>query len=109
MEYKVGPVPEIRKRKKHARSVYLNVFDKKENCYEPLMKGKTGLFYSESLAVNHYGEHGSGTIVIKMTISGDLYHGCLMNINENSVADLVVGNHIDKIEFIKKNENENTT
>ena len=42
-------------------------------------------------------------------VGNKLYSPVTGMVNENSVADLVVGNHIDKIEFIKKNENENTT
>ena len=92
LEYKVGPVPIIKKRRKHAHPVFVNVLDPKEKAYEPKMKGKTGVFTRLELAINHYGS--TTNEIVKMTISGDLHNGII------SFSPIVVGNHIDSISEI---------
>jgi len=101
LEYKVGPVPKIKKKGRYANRCYGHVMNPSSPAYDPNMVGKTGLFDSANIAILRYGL--TSTAVVKMTISGDLHNGVLNGTPGCPPEEhVIVGNHIDKIKIPKE-------
>ena len=93
--YKVGPVPVVKNKRVNAEGGYVDMLNPKNKFYNPRMMGKTGVFYTQTQAMQLY----PSDAMLKMTISGDLHEGTIAD-QFRFEADLIVGNHIDKIELV---------
>ncbi len=97
MEYKVGPVPKIRRIGKHVLPDYVNVLDPGAAAYNPKMVGKTGVFENPALPRELFRTN----TLVKMTITGDLYEGYVETGGGMNLGDLIAGTHIAKIKEVK--------